>query len=218
MPIREFVTVLAVVGSCACSDKERSQSGMYCFEFPKTRLIGDLHVRKPHPGSRDLVVGRGGARFYDHEKKTLTLVEPSRWKEAKGVVTDYSSWGTLDEDVIPGEINLKLMLVYKKKGNRQIPTKGAWVTRVSSSFEGKLFAALTRDEEPKKGMKEPSAHYVELFTYPEGKPVGKPYELPFTDFNNIEPLCWSSGDTYLVVSTEVGKHICIIEVPDLKEE
>ena len=133
-------------------------------------------------------------------------------------MTDYASWASFDENVIAGESNSKLILRHKKTGRRQIPTKGAWVARVSFSVEGGLLAALTRDKEPTRDMKEPSAHYLELFTYPEGKPVGEPYQLPFTDFLNIEPVCWSTGNTYLVVSTEDGKHVCIIEIPDLKEE
>ncbi len=218
MAVPNILLLVALVSNCACSDKNAPKSGMHCFELPKTIAVGDLRVRKLRPEGWDLLIDRAGVHFYDHEEKSLTQVESIRWKEATGVVTDYAARGTVDKNVIPGELDHKLILHYKRAGNRQIPTKGQWVMRVSFSAEGRLLAALTRDKEPKKDMKAPGTHYVELFTYPEGKPVGRPYELPFTDFNNIDPLCWSSGDTYLIVSTVDGRHVCIIEVPDQKEE
>ena len=221
MAVSNILLSVALVASCASSDRSESKNEMYCFELPKRIAVGDLRVRKPDSESRDLLIGRAGLRFYDHEKKSLTRVDPTRWDEAKGVVTEsctYRNVNALDPDVRVGEIQYKLVRWSRGSGDRELATAGRWVMWSVWSFEGGFLAALSRDKEPTKDMKEPATHYVDLFTYPEGKPVGKPYKLPFADYNNIEPVCWSSGDTYVVVSTVDGRHLCIIEVPEQKDE
>jgi hypothetical protein len=80
-----------------------------------------------------------------------------------------------------------------------------------------LVAALTRDTHPGKEGGTSESNYLELFTYPGGEPVGSAYELPFKQFAKIEALCWSSGDTHLVVSTTDQDRFCIIELPDVKK-
>lgn len=193
---------------------------MRCFDVPKTHYVTHLRMRKPSEDSKDLLLAwvLRMVYFYDHEKGTVTVVDRERWKNATGVITDYTTaLKTLSDPLLP-VIDGKLIYCFEKTGNRIVPTKGETCMRVSVSLKQNLVAALTCDTNAEKDPKHSEKNYVELFTYPGGEPVGNAYELPFTEFTKIELLCWSSADTHLVVATSDQDKICIIELPDVKRQ
>ncbi len=218
------VTSLLLLMAIGCSPKESTGPApkipMRCFDVPKPGYVNDPRLRKPTEASKDLLIDRllENVYLYDYEDDALTFVDREQWEKATGVITDYTA--ALKTLHGPNVLERKGKLVYwsRESGSRFIPTKGAAAMRASVSLEQNMDAALTRDRSAEKEGKPSETNYVELFTYPGGKPIGNAFELPFTKFSKIEPVCWSSGDTHLVISTYDGENICIIELPDVKSQ
>ena len=194
---------------------------MRCFDVPKAHYLTHLRVRKPTEDSRDLLLTRAlGEKvyFYDHEKRTVIVVDREQWENATGEIIDYTAaLKTLDGPMVL-ETNGKLVFWKRGTGDRVIATKGKATMRVSVSLNQDLVAALTRDRSAEEQAKPSETNYVELFTYPGGEPVGEAFKLPFTKFGKIEVVVWSANDTHLVVATTDQDKICIIELPDVKRQ
>jgi hypothetical protein len=219
------ITSLLLLMAIGCSPKDSTgpapKIAMRCFDVPRPAVVNDLRVRKPTEASKDLLIDRVLQKvyLYDYEDNNLTLVDREQWENATGVITDYGT--ALEATFVGPEVMAtkgKLVYLARKSGSRVVPTQGKSCMRVGISLEGKFVAALTRDAPVDKKGGPPETNYVELFTYPGGEPVCEAFKLPFTMFRWIEPVCWSRGDTHLVISTYAGDKICIVELPDVKEE
>ena len=87
--------LLSLIIGCGpgCADKSEPKITMHCFDVPKPTVVNELRVRKPTEASKDLLVDRVLRKvyLYDYEADTLTLVDRDQWKNAKGIVTDYTT-------------------------------------------------------------------------------------------------------------------------------
>lgn len=218
------VTSLLLLMAIGCSPKESTGAApkipMRCFDVPKPTVVNDLRVRTPTETSKDLFVDRVLEKvyLYDYKDDTLSFVDREQWEKATGVITDYTAaLKTLKDPLVPVNDG-RLKYCFDRTGCRVVPTKGKTCMRVSVSLKQDLVAALTRDRSAEKEGKPSDTNYLELFTYPGGEPVCEAFKLPFTKFSKIEPVCWSSGDTHLVISTYDGDKICIIELPEVERE